>query len=217
MGGLTEKIVPRNSTIPVARAQEFTTYRDGQTAMAIHVVQGEREKVVDCRSLARFELRGIPPMAAGAARILVTFQVDADGLLSVSAREQATGVAASIAVKPSYGLSDSDIARMLRESFEHAADDAATRVLAEARVEADQLVEIVRNALEADGALLDDGERAAIEQSIAQLVARRDDDDAAAIRAGIDALNRASADFAARRMDRSVHRALAGKRVDTLV
>jgi molecular chaperone HscA len=217
MGGLTEKIVPRNSTIPVSRAQEFTTYRDGQTAMAIHVVQGEREKVVDCRSLARFELRGIPPMAAGAARILVTFQVDADGLLSVSAREQTTGVAASIAVKPSYGLSDSDIARMLRESFEHAADDAATRVLAEARVEADQLVEIVRNALEADGALLDDGERAAIEQSIAQLVARRDDDDAAAIRAGIDALNRASADFAARRMDRSVHRALAGKRVDTLV
>jgi molecular chaperone HscA len=217
MGGLTEKIVPRNSTIPVSRAQEFTTYRDGQTAMAIHVVQGEREKVVDCRSLARFELRGIPPMAAGAARILVTFQVDADGLLSVSAREQATGVAASIAVKPSYGLSDSDIARMLRESFEHAADDAATRVLGEARVEADQLVEIVRNALEADGALLDDGERAAIEQSIAQLVARRDDDDAAAIRAGIDALNRASADFAARRMDRSVHRALAGKRVDTLV
>jgi molecular chaperone HscA len=217
MGGLTEKIVPRNSTIPVSRAQEFTTYRDGQTAMAIHVVQGEREKVVDCRSLARFELRGIPPMAAGAARILVTFQVDADGLLSVSAREQATGVAASIAVKPSYGLSDNDIARMLRESFEHAADDAATRVLAEARVEADQLVEIVRNALEADGALLDDGERAAIEQSIAQLVARRDDDDAAAIRAGIDALNRASADFAARRMDRSVHRALAGKRVDTLV
>ena len=217
MGGLTEKIVPRNSTIPVARAQEFTTYRDGQTAMAIHVVQGERERVADCRSLARFELRGIPPMAAGAARIVVTFQVDADGLLSVSAREQTTGIAASIAVKPSYGLSDSDIARMLRESFEHAADDAATRVLAEARVEADQLVEIVRNALEADGALLNDDERAGIEQAIGQLVARRDGDDAAAIRAGIDALNRASADFAARRMDRSVHRALAGKRVDTLV
>jgi len=217
MGGLTEKIVPRNSTIPVARAQEFTTYRDGQTAMAIHVVQGERERVADCRSLARFELRGIPPMAAGAARIVVTFQVDADGLLSVSAREQTTGIAASIAVKPSYGLSDSDIARMLRESFEHAADDAATRVLAEARVEADQLVEIVRNALAADGALLNDDERAGIEQAIGQLVARRDGDDAAAIRAGIDALNRASADFAARRMDRSVHRALAGKRVDTLV
>ena len=217
MGGLTEKIVPRNSTIPVARAQEFTTYRDGQTAMAIHVVQGERERVADCRSLARFELRGIPPMAAGAARIVVTFQVDADGLLSVSAREQTTGIAASIAVKPSYGLSDSDIARMLRESFEHAADDAATRVLAEARVEADQLVEIVRNALAADGALLNDDERAGIEQAIGQLVARRDGDDAAANRAGIDALNRASADFAARRMDRSVHRALAGKRVDTLV
>ena len=217
MGGLSEKVIPRNSTIPVSRAQEFTTYKDGQTAMAIHVVQGEREKVDDCRSLARFELRGIPPMAAGAARVLVTFQVDADGLLSVSAREQTTGVASSIAVKPSYGLSDDDIARMLRDSFEHAADDAAMRVLAESRVEADQLVDVTRQALEADAALVDDAERAAIEQAIGEVVAKRDGSDAAAIRAAIEALNRATADFATRRMDRSVQQALAGKRVDTLV
>jgi molecular chaperone HscA len=217
MGGLTEKIVPRNSTIPVARAQEFTTYRDGQTAMAIHVVQGEREKVADCRSLARFELRGIPPMVAGAARIQVSFQVDADGLLSVSAREQTTGVAASIAVKPSYGLSDHEIARMLQESFAHAADDAAARVLAEAQVEADQLAEVTRHAIDADPDLLDEVERAAIDDALARLATSRAGSDAAAIRAAVEALNRATEGFAARRMDRSVQRGLAGKKIDTLV
>ena len=217
IGGLTEKIVPRNATIPVARAQEFTTYKDGQTAMAIHVVQGEREKVADCRSLARFELRGIPPMAAGAARIEVTFQVDADGLLSVSAREQTTGVASSIAVKPSYGLSDDDIARMLQESFAHAAEDAAARALAEARVEGGQLVELTRNALAVDAALVDGAERARIEAALDATEQALAADDAGAIRAAVETLNRATADFAARRMDRSVQQALAGKRVDTLV
>jgi molecular chaperone HscA len=217
MGGLTERIVPRNSTIPVARAQEFTTYKDGQTAMAIHVVQGEREKVDDCRSLARFELRGIPPMAAGAARVEVSFQVDADGLLSVSAREKTTGVASSITVKPSYGLSDEDIARMLQDSFAHAADDATLRTLTEARVEAQQLGELTRNALAQDAALVAEDERTAIEVALARLDGSMQDTDASAIRAAMDALNRATEGFAARRMDRSVQRALAGKRVDTLV
>ena len=216
MGGLTEKIIPRNSTIPVARAQEFTTYKDGQTAMALHVVQGEREKVDDCRSLARFELRGIPPMAAGAARIKVTFQVDADGLLSVGAREQISGVAASIAVKPSYGLGDDEIARMLADSFAHAADDMVARALAEAQVDADQIADVTRSALASDGELLDAAERAAIDAALADLAIKRAGTDSAALRAAIEAVNRATGEFAARRMDRSVSRALAGKRVDTL-
>jgi molecular chaperone HscA len=217
MGGLAEKIIPRNSTIPVTRAQEFTTYKDGQSAMAIHVVQGEREKVADCRSLARFELRGIPPMVAGAARIRVTFQVDADGLLSVSAREQTSGVAASVVVKPSYGLSDDEIARMLQESYAHASDDMAARALAEAQVDADQIVEITRHALDADGGLLSELERAGIDRVLAELAQKRDGTDAAVLRAAIEAVNRATAEFAARRMDRSVGHALAGKKINTLV
>jgi molecular chaperone HscA len=217
MGGLAEKIVPRNSTIPVSRAQEFTTYRDGQTAMAIHVVQGERERVADCRSLARFELRGIPPLAAGAARIRVTFQVDADGLLSVAAREQVSGIESSVVVKPSYGLSDGEIARMLQESYAHAAEDMAARAFAEAAVEADQLAEQVRNAVAADGELLEERERASIDAALADVARCRRGDDAGALRAAVAALNRASEGFAARRMDRSVSKALAGRSVDTLV
>ena len=216
MGGLAEKIVPRNATLPVTRAQDFTTWRDGQTAMAIHVVQGERERVADCRSLARFELRGIPPMAAGAARIRVTFQVDADGLLSVSAREQTTGVESSIAVKPSYGLSDDEIARMLRDSFDHAAEDMAARALAEARVEADHVAMATDGALASDGDLLSPDERAAVDASLARLRSIRDGDDAAAVRAAVEELNRATESFAARRMDRGVRQALAGRAVDTL-
>jgi molecular chaperone HscA len=215
-GGLTEKIIPRNSTIPVSRAQEFTTFKDGQTAMAIHVVQGEREKVADCRSLARFELRGIPPMVAGAARIRVTFDVDADGLLSVSAREQTTGVQAAVTVKPSYGLSDEQITRMLQESFAHAQDDAQARALAETQVEADQLVAATMRALDADPDLLSAEERAAIDAALAETTRARAAQDRTALHAAIDALNRVTADFAARRMDRSVKQALAGKSVDTL-
>ena len=216
MGGLAEKIVPRNSTIPVARAQEFTTFKDGQTAMALHVVQGEREKVADCRSLARFELRGIPAMAAGAARIRVTFEVDADGLLSVGAREQTTGVEASIVVKPSYGLSDAEITRMLHESFAHAADDAKARALAEARVEGDRVVAATEAALAADADLLNPDERAAVDRALADVQRLRDGDDRAALVHAVEALNRVTADFAARRMDRGVARALAGRRVDAL-
>src|SRR6266540_1016302 len=216
MGGLSEKIIPRNATIPIARAQEFTTFKDGQTAMAIHVVQGEREKVADCRSLARFELRGIPPMAAGAARIRVTFQVDADGLLAVSAREQTSGVEAAITVKPSYGLTEAEIARMLKDSFAHAADDMAARALAEAQVEADRIAAATRAALAADGDLLDNAERAAIEAALAALAQHRSGDNHRALVAATEALNRATAEFAARRMDRGVSRALAGKRVDAL-
>jgi molecular chaperone HscA len=217
MGGLSEKIIPRNSTIPVARAQEFTTFKDGQTAMSLHVVQGEREKVADCRSLARFELRGIPPMTAGAARIRVTFEVDADGLLAVSAREQTTGVAASIAVKPSYGLTDAEIARMLQESFAHAADDAKARALAEARVEADRIVAATEAAVAADSDLLDDATRAAIDRALADVKARRGGDDRDALTAAVKALNEATAGFAAKRMDRGMARALSGRRVDALV
>ena len=216
MGSLVEKIVPRNSTIPVARAQEFTTFRDGQTAMAIHVVQGERERVEDCRSLARFELRGIPPMAAGAARIRVTFQVDADGLLAVSAREQTSGIEAAITVKPSYGLSDAEVARMLQDSQAHAADDMAARALGEARVEADQLLEATDSALAVDGHLLAPDERAAIDACRMALRRSRDDDDHRALIAATAELNRATAEFAGRRMDRSVNRALKGRQVDAL-
>jgi len=201
----------------VARSQEFTTYRDGQTAMAIHVVQGERERVADCRSLARFELRGIPPMTAGAARIRVTFEVDADGLLSVSAREQTTGVEAAVTVKPSYGLSDDEIARMLEDSFAHAEDDMKARALAEVQVEADQIVAATRAALAADGDLLDGRERAAIDAAIDAVSARRDGADHVALRSAVEALNRATGEFAGRRMDRSVRAALAGKRVDAVL
>ncbi len=216
MGGLVEKVVPRNSTIPVARAQEFTTFKDGQSAMAIHVVQGEREKVADCRSLARFELRGIPPMAAGAARIRVTFAVDADGLLDVSAREETSGVAAHVSVKPSYGLTDGEIARMLQESFAHAADDMRARALAEEQVEADRIVEATRSALAADGDLVDADERARIDAALAEVARLRAGDDHTALRAANAQLNRATEPLAARRMDRGVQRALTGRRVDAL-
>jgi molecular chaperone HscA len=216
MGGLIEKIIPRNSTIPIARAQEFTTYKDGQTAMAIHVVQGEREKVADCRSLARFELRGIPPMVAGAARIQVTFQVDADGLLDVAAREQTTGVEATITVKPSYGLSDVEIAKMLADSFTHAADDMQARALTEVQVEADQIVAATEAALAADAELVADDERAAIAAALAKVRRLRDGADHLALRAAVESLNHATGEFATRRMDRSVARALTGKRVDAL-
>jgi molecular chaperone HscA len=216
MGGLSEKIVPRNSTIPVARAQEFTTFKDGQTAMALHVVQGEREKVADCRSLARFELRGIPPMVAGAARIRVSFDVDADGLLSVSAREQTTGREASIVVKPSYGLTDGEIARMLQDSFAHASDDAQARALAEARVEAERIIVATQSALAADAELLGADERATIDRALDDVRRMRDGDDRAALAKAVAALNNATGEFAARRMDRGVARALTGKRVDAL-
>jgi molecular chaperone HscA len=216
MGGLAEKIVPRNSTIPVARAQEFTTYKDGQTGMSFHVVQGERELVADCRSLARFELKGIPPMAAGAARVRVTFQVDADGLLSVAAREATTGAEASVAVKPSYGLADGEIERMLRESYEHARDDMHARALHEAQVDAVRLLEATRSALAADGALLEPQERAAIEQGMAALESALAGTEHRALRAGSDALNKATEEFAARRMDAGVRRALAGRKIATL-
>jgi molecular chaperone HscA len=216
MGGLTEKVIPRNSTIPVARAQDFTTFKDGQTAMSIHVVQGERELVSDCRSLARFELRGIPPMAAGAARIRVTFQVDADGLLSVSAREQTKGVEAHVVVKPSYGLSDDEIANMLQSGYAHAQDDKQARALREAQVEADRLLEAIAAALVKDGALLDESERASIERQMAALRQLSAGGNARAISTSIENLNRASETFAARRMDASVKQALAGHTLDEL-
>ncbi|MCT9125844.1 Fe-S protein assembly chaperone HscA [Cupriavidus gilardii] len=216
MGGLVEKIIPRNSTIPVARAQEFTTFKDGQTAMAIHVLQGERELASDCRSLARFELRGIPPMVAGAARIRVTYQVDADGLLSVSARETQSGVEASITVKPSYGLGDDDIARMLQDSFREAEHDMKSRALAEERVEAERLLEATRSALQADGDLLSDDERAQVEALMTQVRETAAGDDHLAIKAAIETLSRGTDEFAARRMDRSIKNALAGRKVQEL-
>jgi molecular chaperone HscA len=214
MGGLTEKIIPRNSTIPVARAQDFTTFKDGQTAMAIHVVQGERELVSDCRSLARFELRGIPAMAAGAARIRVTYQVDADGLLSVFAREQLSGVEASVVVKPSYGLADDEVARMLEESFTTAEVDMRARALREAQVDAQRLVEASQAALGVDGELLDDAERTNIEALIVKLAAVTGGDSVDAIETATKELAAATDEFAARRMNKSIRRALAGRRLD---
>jgi molecular chaperone HscA len=213
MGGLTEKVIPRNSTIPIAKAQEFTTFKDGQTAMSFHVVQGERELVSDCRSLAKFELRGIPPMVAGAARIRVTFQVDADGLLAVSAREMTSGVEASIMVKPSYGLTDDEIAGMLKESIDHVGDDVQARNLREQQVEAERLVEAVEAALAADDRLLRAEERADIDEEIASLRKRIAGNDHRAIKAGIDSLNAATQDFAARRMDQGIKRALTGQKI----
>ena len=211
MGGLVEHIIPRNSTIPVARAQEFTTFKDGQTALAVHVVQGERDLVSDCRSLARFELRGIPPMVAGAARIRVTFQVDADGLLSVTARELASGVEASVTVKPSYGLSDEEVARMLTDGMAQADHDAQMRMLREQQVDAAQLIESVQAALSADADLLGAAEQTRIEQQLqaTRLIAAGEDIDA--IRQSIKALSAVTDDFAAKRMDRSIRAALTGR------
>ncbi|MEX2019662.1 Fe-S protein assembly chaperone HscA [Pseudomonas aeruginosa] len=217
MGGLMEKVIPRNTTIPVARAQEFTTYKDGQTAMMIHVLQGERELVKDCRSLARFELRGIPPMVAGAAKIRVTFQVDADGLLGVSARELSSGVEASIQVKPSYGLTDGEIARMLKDSFDYAGDDKAARALREQQVEAQRLLEAVQSALDVDGErLLDEEERLAITAQMDTLRELAGGSDTAAIENQIKRLSQVTDAFAARRMDATVKAALSGRRLNEI-
>jgi len=214
MGGLTERVIERNSTIPVAKAQDFTTFKDGQTALAIHVVQGERELVSECRSLARFELRGIPPMVAGAARIRVSFQVDADGLLNVSAEELTSGVQTAIAVKPSYGLGDDEIANMLKDGFNSAEGDMAARKLREAKVEAERMVLATRSALAADGDLLPESERQALEARLVTLAAI--DDDADAIDAAIKQLAEATEGFAAERMNRSIARALTGRNVSAL-
>ncbi len=216
MGGVVERIVERNTTIPVAKAQDFTTFKDGQTAMAIHVVQGERDRVEDCRSLARFELRGIPPMVAGAARIRVTFQVDADGLLSVSAREQTSGVEAAVRVKPSYGLADEEIARMLKEGFANAEADMAERALREARVEAERMVLATRSALAADGALLDADDRAAIEALVERTVLVARGSDAHAIEAQVKALATGTEAFAAVRMNEGIRKALAGRSIEAV-
>lgn len=217
MGGLVEKIIPRNTTIPVARAQEFTTFKDGQTAMSVHIVQGEREMVDDCRSLARFSLKGIPPMAAGAAHVRVTYQVDADGLLSVTAMEKSTGVQSEIQVKPSYGLSDDEVANMLRDSMTHAKEDMMARALAEQRVEADRVIEGLLAAMQADGdELLSEQERQQLLHVIEQLIALRNGDDADAIEQGIKETDKASQDFASRRMDKSIRAALSGQSVDEL-
>ncbi len=216
MGGLVERIVPRNTTIPTAMAQDFTTYQDGQTALALHVVQGERDLVADCRSLARFTLRGIPPMAAGAARIRVTFTVDADGLLSVTAREQSSGVEASVTVKPSYGLSDDQIATMLQEGFATAQHDMQQRALIEARVEADRMRQATRSALAADGALLSPPEREAIDALLATLDALRDGNDKAAITEATEALARGTEAFAAQRMNQGIAQALAGRSIESV-
>lgn len=216
MGGLVEKIIPRNSTLPIARAQEFTTFKDGQTAMAIHVLQGERELVSDCRSLARFVLRGIPPMVAGAARIRVTFQVDADGLLSVSARETNSGVEASIEVKPSYGLSDEDISRMLSDSLAHVHEDIEARKLREAVVDADSLIASTEGALAADGDLLSAAERDELSGAIAALRQAMAGSVTAQVNAATAALSRATEPFAARRMDRNIQRALKGRNISEL-
>jgi len=217
MGGLMEKVIPRNTTIPVARAQEFTTYKDGQSAMMIHVLQGERELISDCRSLARFELRGIPAMVAGAAKIRVTFQVDADGLLSVSARELGSGVESSIQVKPSYGLTDGEIARMLKDSFEHAGFDKVARQLREHQVDAERLLEAVQGALDADGErLLDAEERLAIEQQMQDLRDLINGTDGAAIEQQTKRLSQVTDAFAARRLDSTVKAALAGRNLNEI-
>jgi molecular chaperone HscA len=216
MGGLTERIIERNSTLPIAKAQDFTTFKDGQTALALHVVQGERELVSECRSLARFELRGIPPMAAGAARIRVSFQVDADGLLSVSAREMISGVEAAITVKPSYGLADDQIAAMLKDGFASAEGDMAARKLREARVEAERMVLATQSALDADGDLLPDSERASLRAHLTALTQLAQGDDAVLIEAGVKALADATESFAALRMNRSIARALTGRNVSAL-
>ncbi|GAA5191084.1 Fe-S protein assembly chaperone HscA [Ferrimonas gelatinilytica] len=217
MGGLTEKVIPRNTTIPVARAQEFTTYKDGQSAMAIHVVQGEREMVADCRSLARFELRGLPPMAAGTAVVRVTFQVDADGLLSVTAMEKTTGVQSSIEVKPAFGLSDNEITEMLKESMTHAKEDFAKRMLTEQRIEAGRVIESLSKALEQDGkTLLSDAEIQQLTDQMAALNTLCAGDDGQAIKDAIEALDKASGEFAALRMDLSIRRALSGRSIDNV-
>jgi molecular chaperone HscA len=216
MGGLVERIVPRNQTIPTAMAQDFTTYKDGQTALALHVVQGERDLVADCRSLARFELRGIPPMAAGAARIRVTFTVDADGLLNVSAKEQVSGVEARIDVKPTYGLTDDQIAAMLKDSFSTAEADMRARALVEARVDADRLLLATRSALEADGDLLGDDERAAVDQTMLQVANSIAATDPALIEAAVKSLADITEPFAAMRMNRGITKALAGKNIESI-
>jgi molecular chaperone HscA len=216
MGGLVERIVPRNQTIPTAMAQDFTTYKDGQTALALHVVQGERDLVADCRSLARFELRGIPPMAAGAARIRVTFTVDADGLLSVAAKEQGSGVEAQITVKPSYGLSDDQIAAMLQDSFSTAEQDMKARAVVEARVDADRMWLATQSALDADGDLLSPDERQHVQALMAATLAAKSLDNAAEIEAATEALAKGTEAFAAQRMNRGIQHALAGKNIETL-
>jgi molecular chaperone HscA len=216
MGGLVEKILLRNTAIPAARAQEFTTFKDGQTGMSFHVVQGERELVSDCRSLARFELKGLPPMVAGAARIGVSFQVDADGLLSVSAKERSSGVEAAVTVKPSYGLADADIERMLRDSFQHANEDMHARALAEHRVEGQRLIEATRSAMQSDGSLLSGEEIQAIKKAIEFLDQLLPSTDHRAIKKAADALNRATEEFAGRRMDQGVRRALTGRKIGSL-
>jgi molecular chaperone HscA len=206
----------RNETIPTAKAQDFTTYIDGQTALALHVVQGERDLVADCRSLARFELRGIPPMVAGAARIRVTFTVDADGLLSVSALEQISGVQAQIQVKPSYGLADDQIARMLSESFATAQADMLARAVTEARVDADRMLLATQSALAADADLLDVAQRTEIEVLMRAVQASRSLEDAAAIEAMTQALAKGTEAFAALRMNRGIQKALSGKNIETI-
>jgi molecular chaperone HscA len=217
MGGLVEKIIPRNTPIPVAKAQDFTTFKDGQTALAVHVLQGEREVVDHCRSLARFELRGIPPMAAGAARIRVTYQVDADGLLSVTAKEQHSGVEANINVKPSYGLSDVDITTMLQDGFSHAADDVQDRALREELVDAKRLIEAVDAALAEDQHLLDEDELDVIKRklkALKELIGSAQD--AQVLRRSVESLSKATDDFAARRMNESIKKALSGKKIEEI-
>ncbi len=217
MGGLVEKIIPRNTTIPIAKAQEFTTFKDGQTGMLVHVAQGEREMIDDCRSLAKFSLKGIPPMVAGAAHIRVTYQVDADGLLSVTAMEKSTGIQAEIQVKPSYGLSDDEVTSMLKDSMTYAKEDMQTRALAEQRVEADRVIEGLVSALQADGnELLSEQEQQELLKSIEALIALRNQDNAGAIEQGIKRTDKASQEFASRRMDKSIRSALSGQSVDDI-